>query len=41
MVAAYKAEHGTLDAEFKQNLQVWYNKDKGKSTQEDFITFLK
>jgi thiol-disulfide isomerase/thioredoxin len=41
MVAAYKAEHGALDAEFKQNLQVWYNKDKGKSTQEDFITFLK
>ena len=37
MVADYKAEHGALDATFKQDLQVWYNKDKGKSTQEDFI----
>lgn len=37
MVADYKAEHGSLDAQFKQDLQVWYNKDKGKSTQEDFV----
>ena len=37
MVADYKAEHGSLDPQFKQDLQVWYNKDKGKSTQEDFI----
>lgn len=37
MVADYKAEHGTLDPEFKQDLQVWYNKDKGKSTQDDFV----
>ncbi len=40
MVADYKAEHGSLDAEFKQDLQVWYNKDKGKNTQEDFISSL-
>lgn len=37
MVAEYKAEYGALDAQFKQDLQVWYNKDKGKSTQEDFV----
>lgn len=37
MVADYKAEHGSLDAQFKQDLQVWYNKDKGISTQEDFV----
>ena len=37
MVAAYKAENGALDAQFKQDLQVWYNKDKGISTQEDFV----
>lgn len=41
MVADYKNKHGALDAEFKQDLQVWYNKDKGKSTQEDFINLIK
>lgn len=37
MVADYKAEHGALDTAFKQDLQVWYNKDKGQSTQNDFV----
>ena len=37
MVADYKAKHGALDANFKQDLQVWYNKDKGESTQDDFV----
>lgn len=37
MVVSYKAAHGNLDANFKQDLQVWYNKDKGKSTQKDFV----
>ena len=37
MVADYKAEHGVIDAAFKQDLQVWYNKDKGLSIQEDFL----
>ncbi|WP_339659580.1 thioredoxin family protein [uncultured Polaribacter sp.] len=41
MVADYKAKHGALDAKFKEDLQVWYNKDKGQSTQEDFIQLLK
>ena len=41
MVTEYKAKNGNLDAQFKQDLQVWYNKDKGKSTQEDFIAFVK
>ena len=41
MVAEYKAKNGNLDAQFKQDLQVWYNKDKGKNTQEDFIAFVK
>ena len=40
IVADYKTEHGVLDAQFKQDLQVWYNKDKGISTQEDFLKFL-
>ncbi len=41
MVADYKAEHGSLDAKFKEDLQVWYNKDKGQSTQEDFVSLIK
>lgn len=36
LVMEYKKEHGTLDDEFKKDLQVWYNKDKGKSIIEDF-----
>ena len=41
MVEDYKAKHGSLDADFKEDLQVWYNKDKGVSTQEDFVTLIK
>ncbi len=41
MVADFKVEHGALTPEFKQDLQVWYNKDKGQSTIEDLIEFLK
>ncbi|MGJ8745250.1 thioredoxin family protein [Polaribacter sp.] len=41
MVTDYKAEHGSLDAQFKEDLQVWYNKDKGQSVQEDFVTLIK
>ena len=38
MVADYKEKNGALDPEFKQDLQVWYNKDKGQSVQEDFVS---
>ncbi len=41
LVEDYKAEHGTLTAEFKQDLQVWYNKDKGQSVLEDLLKQLK
>jgi len=40
MVQDYKTEHGGLDAQFKQDLQVWYNKDKGKDIQNDFIKII-
>ena len=40
MVADYKAENGVLDAQFKQDLQVWYNKDKGQNTAEDLLNLL-
>ena len=40
MVDDYKKEHGKLTAEFKQNLQIWYNKDKGQNTLEDLVQLL-
>lgn len=40
MVEAYKKEHGGLTPEFKQDLQMWYNKDKGQSILEDLLTGL-
>jgi len=41
MVNDYKAKHGGLDADFKRDLQVWYNKNKGESIQEDLVSFFK
>ncbi|WP_299366090.1 thioredoxin family protein [Winogradskyella sp.] len=40
MVKAYKAEHGQLTSEFKEDLQRWYNKDKGQSTVDDLVNLL-
>ena len=40
MVIDYKEKNGALDPQFKQDLQVWYNKDKGKSVQEDFVNLV-
>ncbi len=41
MVVEYKKEHGVIDAQFKQDLQVWYNKNKGLDVQEDFVKLTK
>ncbi len=40
LVNDYKEEHGKLTPEFKQDLQVWYNKDKGQNTVEDLLKLL-
>lgn len=40
IVNDFKKEHGKLTAEFKQDLQVWYNKDKGQTTIEDVTNLL-
>ena len=37
MVNDYKAEHGKLTPEFKKDLQIWYNKDKGQNTVDDLL----
>ncbi len=41
MVNQYKAEHGQLTPEFKEDLQRWYNKDKGQSTLDDLVGMLR
>jgi len=41
MAAAYKTEQGSLNANFKKDLQVWYNKNKGKSAQDDLVNLFK
>ncbi|MBK5209633.1 MAG: thioredoxin family protein [Flavobacteriaceae bacterium] len=41
MVVDYKAQNGSLDEDFKKNLQIWYNKDKGNNTQEELIGLLR
>ena len=40
MAENYKKEHGQLTPEFKEDLQRWYNKDKGKTTIDDLIKLL-
>ncbi len=40
MVNDYKKEHGTLTPEFKENLQVWYNKNKAQNIIEDLTAML-
>ncbi|WP_282041478.1 thioredoxin family protein [Winogradskyella flava] len=40
IVKTYKAEHGMLTPEFKEDLQRWYNKDKGQSTIKDLVNLL-
>lgn len=41
MVEDFKVAHGKLTPEFKEDLQKWYNQDKGKTTVDDFIAILK
>jgi thiol-disulfide isomerase/thioredoxin len=40
MVEDYKKDHGTLTPEFKEELQRWYNKDKGDTTINDLTELL-
>ncbi|WP_435413649.1 thioredoxin family protein [Psychroserpens mesophilus] len=40
LVNDYKAKHGVLTPEFKEDLQVWYNKDKGQNIISDIVNLL-
>ncbi|MCB0447440.1 MAG: thioredoxin family protein [Gelidibacter sp.] len=40
LVNDYKAKHGQLTPEFKEELQHWYNTDKGQNTISDLLNLL-
>ena len=40
LVQEYKNAHGALTPEFKEDLQHWYNTDKGQNTIEDLLKLL-
>ncbi len=40
MVVDFKEKHGSLTPEFKEELQNWYNKDKGQNITDDLIALL-
>ncbi|WP_445381078.1 thioredoxin family protein [Robiginitalea sp. IMCC43444] len=40
MTDAYKTEHGGLSPEFREQLQKWYNKDKGQEIRKELLELL-
>ncbi|MEM5563672.1 thioredoxin family protein [Psychroserpens sp. AS72] len=40
LVNDYKEAHGQLTPEFKEDLQGWYNKDKGQNVMKDVMSLL-
>ena len=40
LVNNYKEEHGTITPEFKQDLQAWYNTNKGQNVMTDILKML-
>ena len=40
MVNEYKEVNGSLDPQFKEELQVWYNKNKGENIENDLLSLL-
>lgn len=40
LVADHKAKHGTLLPEIKEEIQIWYNKDKGQTIIDELTSLL-
>ena len=40
MVQDYKEQYGSLDDNFKRDLQLWYAKNKGENIQEDLVNLI-
>ena len=41
LVQDYKSKYGRLTPEFKEDLQTWYNKDKGQNIIDDMVKLLR
>jgi len=41
IVNDYKEAHGTLDETFREKIQLWYNKNKGKAIVNDLVESIK
>ncbi len=37
----YKEKNGKIDGQIKEDLQVWYNRDKGQSIEEELVEILR
>jgi len=40
MVSDHKEKHGKIDAEFKKQLQIWYNNDKGMNIEDEIVELI-
>lgn len=40
LVTDYREKHGAITDEIKQEIQLWYNKDKGRSTADELANLL-
>ena len=40
MFDAFKEEHGAITPQFREEMQKWYNKDKGKEIARELIHLL-
>jgi len=40
LVSDYKEKHGKIDTNFKKDLQLWYNDDKGENIEKEMIELL-
>lgn len=40
MVHDYKEQYGSLDDDFKRELQLWYTKNKGENIQKDLLSLI-
>lgn len=40
LMSDYKAKHGKIDAKVKEDLQIWYNNNKGKAIEKELVELL-
>ena len=40
LMSDYKEKHGKIDARIKEELQIWYNNNKGKAIEQELVSLL-